>query len=144
MSKVRQCLNCRNYWPDPPPDWKPPSYFPDWRYDVNTLRGHLGDYPQWNSGWPGQCVLQPTPVNVQSVYICAQWTVNETFLQDWADLRSASRLHAINLRLNKELKATKKLSLERYNRLKQVKTPAPPRRERPRPDAEAAVQEHRA
>lgn len=120
MIRERQCLNCQNYQPKPHAGWAAPEYDRFAEYTLWNLREHLGDNVTWNSGWPGQCRLQPTPTDVQSIHRCGQWAVNALFLQTWRDIYAAHRARTNVRRLEAELKAAKALSLERYHRLKQA------------------------
>lgn len=117
---AQECLNCRHYQLRPPPDWKPP--YSGAEFDLWALRKVLGYDPQWNSGWPGLCRLQPAPIEVKSVHWCGQWQVNEEFLHSWVGLVELNAALVEIASLKTELKATKQLSLERYHRLQKPKS----------------------
>jgi hypothetical protein len=109
-------------------------------YSVDDLYHYLTPYPQWNSGWPGRCLLNPTPVEVRSVHICGQWAVNPRFLRNWDELGERRDQWNEIQALRGELKAVKKLSLERFHRLQQAKSPKRPRRKRVAEDALKVIQ----
>jgi hypothetical protein len=112
----RECLNCANYYPTPNDGWKPGYRLKV--FDVYDIYRTLGQYPEWNAGWPGKCHANPEPVVVYSVYCCGQWVVNADFLRQWHDLREMQDLRTEVDSLKKQLKAERERSLERYRKLR--------------------------
>lgn len=115
----KECLNCQNYRPEAPANWKP-SY-KGGEFTVDSLYKVIGIWPDWNSGWPGRCLLNPVSVPVKSVDVCGQWAVNIRFLNTWDDLWYTRRADNEISQLSEKLKAVQKLSLERYHKLQQIK-----------------------
>jgi hypothetical protein len=122
MDSHTSCLNCRNYRPDAPNGWEPPDYDPAQTFDIDVLRRHLGPWPEWRTGWPGKCQLQPAPVDVRSEYLCGQWVVHDKFLRTWNEINMVLRLSAANAELEAELKKARALALERYHKLQEMKS----------------------
>jgi hypothetical protein len=121
MSHKRECLNCSRWKPIRPTDWNPK--YQGQEFGIWYLRELIGQYPEWNNGWPGTCNLWPKPTPTQSIYACGQWDVNDDFLRTWEAMWSQIDYNKRIDRLTQELKAARKLATDRFHQLQKVRKP---------------------